>query len=124
MFTKVVVIAAIMALSGGVLAAPYTSDNTKINERDSKGATLTPEDQSKGSAADVELTRMIRQELIKDKSFSTNAQNIKVITLSGIVTLRGPVDSQQEKQRIDSLVKKTAGVKKVDNQLEIKSTTY
>jgi osmotically-inducible protein OsmY len=123
-FKKEIIVVAVVILTGVALAAPYEPDNTKVNERDAKGATLTSEDQSKGSAKDIELTRLIRQEIVSDKSLSRSARNIKIITLSGIVTLRGPVDSQQEKQRIDVMVQKMAGVQKVDNQLEIKTKAY
>ena len=50
---------------------------------------------------------------------STYAKNIKIISRDGAVTLRGPVKSTEEKQRIDSIAKKAAGDMKVDNQLEI-----
>jgi hyperosmotically inducible protein len=106
-------------------AAPAAdADNTKLNQRDASGKTLTPEDQSRGTAMDVELTRKIRQELVDDKSLSTDAQNVKIITLDGIVTIRGPVASSAEKAKVDSLAKKVSGVKKVDNQTEVKTKTY
>lgn len=129
MFTKKMVLVMAMALAGNgtVLATSHDAESTKVNKRDArdtKETALTPDIQAKGSAQDVELTRLLRQELTNDKSLSTNAQNIKIITLSGVVTLRGPVESEQEKQRVDALARKTAGVKKVDNQLEIKSKTY
>ncbi len=124
MFKKEIIIAVTVAFSGAAFAAPYRSDNTKVNKRDAKGSTLTPGDQSNGSAKDIELTRIIRQEIVTDKSLSTNGENIKVITINGVVTLRGPVDNQQEKQHIDLMVKKVAGVKKVNSQLEVKTKTY
>jgi osmotically-inducible protein OsmY len=124
MFKKEIIFVLWVAFGGMAFALPYEPDNTKVNKRDASGTTVTPEDQSKGSTRDIELTRILRQEIVNDKSFSMNAQNIKIVTLSGVVTLRGPVDSQQEKQRIDAMAKKTAGVKKVDNLLEIKSKAY
>ncbi|HEY8269431.1 MAG TPA: BON domain-containing protein [Pseudobdellovibrionaceae bacterium] len=130
MFTRKIVTAAVMAMAvnGTVFAVSHSdADNTKLNQRDAKNtkqSALTPDIQTKGSPQDVELTRLLRQELTNDKTLSTNAQNIKIITLDGIVTLRGPVESQEEKQRIDALAKKTAGVKRVDNQLDVKSKAY
>jgi len=47
------------------------------------------------------------------------AQNVKIITLDGVVTLRGPVKSQEEKQRIASAAEKVAGRGKVQDYLEI-----
>ena len=45
--------------------------------------------------------------------------NVKIITNAGIVTLRGPVKTEQEKSAIEAKAKQVAGVTRVDNQLEI-----
>lgn len=100
------------------------AENTKMNQRDADGKTLTADDQARGSAQDVELTRKVRQEFVNDKSLSTDARNVKIITLNGIVTLRGPVESSAEKAKLNSLTKKVSGVKKVDNQTDVKTKTY
>jgi hyperosmotically inducible protein len=93
-------------------------DNTGRNLRDRSGATLTPGDQSE-SEADRTLTQRIRQAVMADDSLSTTAHNIKIITVNGVVTLRGPVNSAQEKATIDAKAQQIAGATKVDNQLEI-----
>jgi len=93
-------------------------DNTGRNVRDRSGATLTPGDQS-SSEADLALTQKIRQAVVADDSLSTNAHNVKIITNNGIVTLRGPVNSAQEKANIDAKAKQIAGATKVKNELEI-----
>jgi osmotically-inducible protein OsmY len=57
-----------------------------------------------------------------DKAMSMNAQNCKIITdKSGVVTLRGVVDSQAEKDAIQAKAQAVAGVTRVDNQLEVKT---
>ena len=56
-----------------------------------------------------------------DKSLSTNAHNVKIITTDGVVTLRGPVKSAAEKATIAAKAQQVAGVSRVDNQLEIAS---
>src|SRR5687768_13853172 len=66
------------------------ADNTDRNKRDRDNATLTPGDQG-NTKEDIEVTRQIRRALMKDKSLSTTAKNIKIITKDGAVTLRGPV---------------------------------
>ena len=98
--------------------AQTAPDNTGSNVRDRSGATLTPGDQSE-SEADRTLTQRIRQAVVADDSLSTNAHNIKIITINGVVTLRGPVNSTQEKATIDAKAQQIAGATKVDNQLEI-----
>lgn len=87
--------------------------------RDRSDATLTPGDQG-GSEADREITRRIRRALSSNDQLSTDAKNIKVITLDGKVTLRGPVNSPEEQKTIDSIVKDNGGTA-VDDQLEVKA---
>jgi hyperosmotically inducible protein len=102
-------------------AADKTVDNTAINERDKNESTLTPIDQS-NDAADLKITADTRKMLVEDKSLSMNAKNCKIITTKGgAVTLRGPVDSTQEKSAIAAHAK-MAGATSVDNQLEVKSS--
>src|SRR5712691_4981551 len=71
--------------------AQTAPDNTGRNVRDRSGDTVTPGDQS-NNKADLNLTQQIRKALMADKSLSTNAKNIKIITNNGAVTLRGPVN--------------------------------
>ena len=101
------------------LAADSALENTEINARDKGNTTLTPEDQ-KETDSDIKITADIRQAIIKNKSLSVNAQNVKIITRNGVVTLRGPVESKKESKKIKKIAKHTSGVLKVDNQLEIK----
>jgi len=98
--------------------APAAADNTARNERDSTGATTTPVDQGQNET-DLGITAKIRQAVVDDKALSVNAQNIKIITNTGMVTLRGPVKSEQEKMAIEAKAKQVAGVTHVDNQIEI-----
>lgn len=97
------------------------ADNSKKNERDRAGQTVTPVDQS-NAPEDLKITRTIRQAVVKDKSLTMNAKNVKIITSGGKVTLRGPVNSDKEKKAIGDIATKTAGEGKVDNQLEVKAT--
>ena len=94
------------------------ADNTGRNARDADGNTLTPLDQGE-SEADRTITQHIRKAVVDHDQLSTNAKNVKIITQNGVVTLRGPVKSQEEKAAIASVAQKTGGVKRVDNQLEL-----
>ena len=69
--------------------------------------------------SDVTITRDIRKQLVADESLSTNAHNVKVITVDGVVTLRGPVASAAEKSRVADMAAKVAGAGKVRDQLEV-----
>jgi hyperosmotically inducible protein len=102
------------------LAADSALENTEINVRDKDNTTLTPEDQ-KETKKDIKITAHIRKAVVKDKSLSIDAQNAKIITRNGIVTLRGPVANEAESKTLEKIAKKTRGVVKVDNQLEIKA---
>lgn len=93
-------------------------DNSGTNVRDRNDQTKTAGDQSE-SEADRKISQNIRQSLTSDDSLSTNGKNVKVITIDGKVTLRGPVKSDQEKASIAAKAQQVAGVKNVDNQLEI-----
>lgn len=96
-------------------------DSTAKNERDRSGETKTPGDQS-NRPEDIKVTADIRQAIMKDKDLSMSAQNIKIITADGQVTLRGPVNTVKEKNKIARLARSAAGNTRVDNQLEVKES--
>ena len=98
--------------------AVVAADNSGRNERDRNDATKTAGDQAENEA-DRTISQNIRQAIGKDDSVSTNGKNAKIITVDGTVTLRGPVKSEQEKTNIGAKAQQIAGVKSVDNQLEI-----
>ena len=127
---RVITVMAIVA-AGGLAACEDRStsspsgtatkpDNTAVNERDRGTGTLTPPDQAEGTEADRKITAEVRRAITSDSSMSINARNVKIITLNGVVTLRGPVESQAEKDAIEAKAKSVAGVTSVDNQLEVK----
>ena len=95
-------------------------DNSGRNVRDRDDQSKTTGDQSENEA-DRTITQNIRRAVTADDSLSTNAKNVKIITNNGTVTLRGPVKSEKEKAEIEAKAKQVAGVKGVDNQLEVAS---
>src|SRR2546421_2902691 len=97
------------------------ADNTSKNQRDRSGETATSGDQS-NSQEDVKITAAIRRAVVGDKSLSMTAKNVKIITASGTVTLRGPVNNDAEKTKIAELAQSAAGGAKIDNQLEVKTS--
>jgi hyperosmotically inducible periplasmic protein len=105
----------IPAFSAGAQTPP---DNTKVNTRDqAKGATTA--DQQKENDSDRGITQKIRRALMDDKSLSTYAHNVKVITQDGQVTLKGPVRSEDEKKTVEAKATEVAGAGHVINQLSI-----
>ncbi len=106
--------------TANAIAPAANADNTALNARDRDDNTLTSGDQGT-TDADRETTRKIRRALVSDTKYSATAKNVKIITVNGKVTLRGPVDNDTEKSGIDSIAKEAAGADNVDNQLEIKT---
>lgn len=113
----------IAVLSIGAAAAEENkpdADNTGKNDRDRSGDTKTPIDQS-NTPEDLKITQTPRQAVVKDRSLTMTAKNVKIITAGGQVTLRRPVNSDEEKMKSEKLAKTAAGDTKVDNQLEVKA---
>jgi osmotically-inducible protein OsmY len=99
--------------------APPAADNTKVNERDRSQNEPTA-DQQKDNRSDRDITQQIRQSIMKDKSLSTYAHNVKIITQHGQVTLKGPVRSEGEKRTVEDKANEVAGESKVTSELNIK----
>ena len=97
-------------------------DATASTVRDGDSRALTPLDQG-NSKADVATTTQIRKEILAGEKMSINAKNVKIITVDGRVTLRGPVDSAEEKRLIGEIADRIARSENVDNQLEVRLTT-
>jgi len=95
-------------------------DNTKVNQRDRSAAEATA-DQQKSNAADMNMTKTIRRSIMADKSLSTYAHNIKVISQNGVVTLKGPVKSDAEKTAVVAkAVAVTGSADHVTDQISVK----
>jgi len=94
-------------------------DDTGKNRRDVAAPALTPTDQSE-KQSDLDITKRIRQAIVGDGSLSFTAKNVKIITVDGKVTLRGPVNTAAERATVEALARKVAGAAQVDNQLEVK----
>jgi osmotically-inducible protein OsmY len=111
-----------MALATQLYAADPSvnpdADNTKKNQIHN-GTDALSADQQSNSASDVEVTRKIRRSLTSDKSLSTYAHNVKIITNNGVVVLKGPVKNRKEKDIVESQAAKVAGADKVRSELEI-----
>ena len=94
-------------------AAP-AADNTRAN----KDHDLTA-DQQKENTNDREITRQIRKAVVADKSLSSYAHNVKIITSNGVVTLRGPVRTEEERASVEAKAKAIAGVTNVTNEITV-----
>ncbi|HZQ47644.1 MAG TPA: BON domain-containing protein [Verrucomicrobiae bacterium] len=87
----------------------------------SKTLALTWMPQDEGvTEADRAIIRRIRQAWVQDYALSLTATGLKIIADHGKVTISGPVDTEQEKERLAALVKNTPGVISVQDQLAVK----
>src|SRR5438094_852602 len=99
-------------------ASQAPPDNSKVNRRDRSQGEPTA-DQQKENTSDRQLTAQIRRAIVKDKSLSTPAHNVKIIAQSGNVTLKGAVKTDAEKQAIESKAAQIAGEGKVNSELQV-----
>jgi hyperosmotically inducible periplasmic protein len=111
----------------GFLAAPLLNaqtpttvapDNSKTNKVDGSNTSATADTQS-NSATDIDLTKRIRQSVMADKSLSTYAHNVKIVTVNGSVTLNGVVRTSDEKAAVEMKAANIAGTGKVSNELKV-----
>ena len=94
------------------------ADNTGINTRDQSQKERTAGQQGE-TKPDREITQKIRRAIVTDKSLSTYAHNVKIITVDGMVTLKGPVRSEDEKRTIQEKAGQIAGKNKIKSEIEI-----
>ncbi len=96
---------------------PTASDNSKLNQQDRNPGRVTA-DQQKKEDTSLSITREIRRELIDDKSLSAYAHNVKIITQSGTVTLKGPVRTDEEKRIVEAKAASVSG-KAIKSELSV-----
>lgn len=96
---------------------PVANDNSGVNARDQVTDAKTPINQNENQR-DIDITAEIRKQVV-DSEMSVNAQNVKIITQGGQVTLRGPVASVEEKKRIEEMASQVAGAGNVQTELEV-----
>jgi hyperosmotically inducible periplasmic protein len=109
----------LIAQDSATQSSPAPADNTKLNQRD-QNADQPTADQQKENRSDRDITQQIRRAIIKDRSLSTYAHNVKIITQNGQVTLKGPVRSDDEKRAIEAKAAEVAGAGKVTSDLNVK----
>jgi osmotically-inducible protein OsmY len=99
-------------------SADLKPESTAANDQDRGSTAATPTDQAQ-TGPDVKITQDVQQAIMADTALAATAPNVKVITVSGVVTLSGPVKTPQEKQLVADKAQQVAGVIRVDNQLDV-----
>jgi hyperosmotically inducible protein len=114
---KSIVLAVLVAGGVGVASAWQDADNSKTNSQ--PGNKTQAADQAKNNKSDLQLMKEIRRAVVKDKSLSTYAHNVKIIASGGKVTLKGPVKSAEEKTAVAQKATEIAGAANVTDELTI-----
>lgn len=78
-------------------------------------------DQASQRRSDIEIMRDIRQSIVADDALSMTGKNVKVIAIDGRVTLRGAVNSEQERQNILDKAAEAVGSDNVIDKLSLES---
>ena len=76
-----------------------------------------------GDAADRRATEEVRRRIASDDTVSERARQVEVTTVDGVVTLRGPIDSSEDRTTLASLAESVPGVRHVDDRLQVEPGT-
>ena len=76
------------------------------------------------TAGDREITRQTRQAVVADKTLSTSAHNVKIISRNGKVTLKGRVLSDVERNSIVEKAAAVVGAENVVDKLTVKPPKF
>ena len=101
------------------LSQTGTAQTPPDNSKQNKNQNPTADNQS-NAQSDRMTTAKIRKAITADKTLSTYAHNVKIITLNGAVTLKGPVTSDEEKQKVGAMAANIESANKVTNELTVK----
>jgi osmotically-inducible protein OsmY len=96
-----------------------TAQTAPDNSNQNKNQAPTADNQS-NAQSDRMTTAKIRKAITADKTLSTYAHNVKIITLNGSVTLKGPVKSDEEKEKVAAMAANIVSPDKVTDQLTVK----
>ena len=103
-----------------LFVAQYGSSQTAPDDTAHNKNQKTTADNQTNAKSDRLLTAKIRRAIVADKGLSVYAHNVKIITLNGAVTLKGPVNSEEEKQKVASDAAGAASAEAITNQLTVK----
>lgn len=122
MLCTVLFVSAVFLVNVPGICLAVSADNTGINKRDQQRDQSPEEmtaDQQGQTKEDREITQRIRQAVLDDESLSTYADNVKIITVNGMVTLKGPVRSEEEKNIIEEKAAAIVGETNINSEIDI-----
>ena len=71
------------------------------------------------AAADHRATEEVRRRIATDDTVSERARQVEVETNDGVVTLRGSIDSAEDRITLASLAESVPGVRRVDDRMRV-----
>jgi len=104
----------------GIPAHSQAADNSRQNKDQASSGDKNSADNQPNAQPDRQLTADVRKAIVGDKDLSTYGHNVKIITRSGHVTLRGPVKSEQEKKQVLSDVATVVSPENITDKLTVK----
>ena len=111
------------AAMAGLLTLPCLAQTQPDNTAQNKDNAVTAQSQSHAKT-DRAITRKVRKAIVADKSLSSYAHNVKIITVNGAVTLKGPVRSEEEKQKIQADAASVVSADAITNELTVKGSDH
>lgn len=104
----------------GLLSLPCIAQTQPDDTAQNKDHAVTADSQSHATTSDRAITHNVRKAIMADKSLSSYAHNVKVITVNGAVTLKGPVHSEDEKQKVQADAASVVSPDAITNELTVK----
>ena len=115
-----VALAAALAATQTLAQAPPAADNTQSNAAPVNSAMDSSiADGQKKLGSDLKITQQIRKSVMADKSLSTYAHNVKIVSVNGAVTLNGVVKSEHERTAVEMKARSVVAKDKITNDLTI-----
>jgi len=99
--------------------ASSANANVNVDTRTDTSTSDTSASISKPGDADSTLSAQVRQAVSADPSFATIAPNLQITAVNGAIPITGNVQSEQQKQNLEAMVKRTSGVVSVNNQVQV-----
>ncbi len=114
-------IAIIALCSFSILSADVNQNDLKQNSFRYNQPTTQNQNHDPSNMNDDNLKHKIKDAL-SSGWFSGKFENVKFELDNGVVTLKGTVDSQENKDMAEKKVLKVEGIKKVDNQITVSTS--
>ena len=101
-----------------LLAGYLAHEGTKTHDEFTSRA--IPQTVVAENPADRSISQNIRQRLYDNGLVASDLENIRLEIQNGIVTIRGTVPTTQQRDSIQQIVENINGVRRVNNQLEVR----